>query len=229
MTFVRRCYIALALAAAFMMASAPGHALTDQEEMIQLSHISVQKILQHKEIGPSVRDLLDRAKGVMIFPNLYKGAIVFGAEGGSGILLAKGSGGRWSYPAFYFMGSGSFGLQFGAQTAEVMLMIMTERGLNAIINQKVKVGGDVNAAIGPYGVGGKAATTTNLGADIFTYSINQGAFAGFSIEGAVIYPRKEWTSEFYGDPAANARAVVIEGRFRNGQADVLRDSLVVQR
>ena len=229
MTLVRRCCFVLVLAAAIVLVSTPGRALTDQEEMIQLSHISVQKILQHKDIGPSVRDLLGRAKGIMIFPNLYKGAIFFGAEGGSGLLMAKGSGGRWSYPAFYFMGSGSFGLQLGAQTAEVMLMIMTERGLSAIINQKVKVGGDVNAAIGPYGVGGKAATTMNLGADIITYSINQGAFAGFSFEGAVIYPRKEWTSEYYNDPAADPRAVVIDGRFRNGQADALRNSLVLER
>ena len=229
MSLVRRCCFVLAFAAAIILVSTPGRALTDQEEIIQLSHISVQKILQHKDIGPSVRDLLGRAKGIMIFPDLYKGAIFFGAEGGSGLLMAKGRGGRWSYPAFYYMGSGSFGLQLGAQTAEVMLMIMTERGLNAIINQKVKVGGEVNAAIGPYGVGGEASTTTNLGADIFTYSINEGAFVGFSFEGAVIYPRKEWTSEYYGNPEAGPRAVVIDGRFRNGQADILRKSLVLER
>ena len=165
----------------------------------------------------------------MIFPSLYKGALVFGAEGGSGVLMAKGSEGRWSYPAFYFLGSGSFGLQFGAQIAEVMLMIMTERGLNAVLDQKVKIGGDVNAAIGPYGVGGEAATTTNLSADIFTYSLNKGAFAGFSIEGAVIYPLEDWTDVYYGDAGASPRAVVIEGRFRNGHADQLRKSLILSR
>ena len=143
--------------------------------------------------------------------------------------MAKGSDGRWSYPAFYFLGSGSFGLQVGAQVAQVMLMIMTERGLNAVLNQKVKIGGDVNAAIGPYGVGGKAATTANLGADIFTYSLNQGAFAGFSVEGAVIYPRKDWISGYYSDTSASPRAVVIEGRFRNIHADDLRNSLVLPR
>jgi lipid-binding SYLF domain-containing protein len=160
---------------------------------------------------------------------LYKGAILFGAEGGSGVLLAKGGEGRWSYPAFYFLGSGSFGLQFGAQTAEVMLLIMTERGLRAVLNQKVEVGAEINAAIGPYGVGGKAATTANLGVDIFTYSLNQGAFLGFSLEGAVIYPRSEWTTGYYGNNRATSRAVAIEGEFANPHADALRDSLLQPR
>lgn len=226
MTLLRRCFLILALT---LFAASPGHALTDQEELVQKSHITVQKILQSKDIGPTVTDMLTRAKGVLIFPNLYKGAIFFGAEGGSGVLLAKGGEGRWSYPAFYFLGSGSFGLQIGAQSAEVMLLIMTERGLNAVLNQKVKLGADVNAAIGPYGVGAKAATTANLGADIFTYSLNQGAFAGFSIEGAVIYPRSDWTNGYYGNNEAKARTVVIEGKFRNAHADALREGLFQPR
>jgi lipid-binding SYLF domain-containing protein len=208
-----------------ILLSKPGFAITEQEEMVQKAHISVQKILQNDRIGASVKDALRQAKGVLIFPNLYKGALFFGAEGGSGVLMAKGSGNRWSYPAFYFMGSGSFGLQIGAQSAEVMLIIMTERGLNAILKQKVKLGADVNAAIGPYGVGAKAGTTVNLGADILTYSINQGVFAGFSFMGAVIYPRSEFTAKYYGDNAAVAQSVVIDGRFRNPQAEILRDGL----
>ena len=223
MTLLRRCLLAIGLVA---FAAGQGYALTNQEEMVQKANITVQKLLQSEDIGPSVHNLLSEAKGVLIFPNLYKGAILFGAEGGSGVLLAKGGEGRWSYPAFYFLGSGSFGLQFGAQTAEVMLLIMTERGLNAVLTQKVKVGVDVNAAIGPYGVGAKAATTVNLGADIYTYSLNQGAFVGFSVEGAVIYPRSEWTTRYYGNNRAKPRAVVIEGKFANPHADALRESLL---
>lgn len=211
-----------------LLASAPAAALTEQEESVQKANISVQKVMQNDRVGATVTELLKQAKGVLVFPALYKGAFLFGAEGGTGVLLAKGESGRWSYPAFYFLGSGSFGLQFGAQAAEVALLIMTDRGLNAILNQKVKVGADVNAAIGPYGVGAKAATTVNLGADILTYSINQGAFIGFSIDGAVIYPREEWTTRYYGDKSATPRAVVIEGRFANPHADALREALVVK-
>ena len=222
MQSIRRCLLIFPL---MLLWVGPGWALTEQEELVQKAQITVQKILQNKKIGSSVQKLLSQAKGILVFPNLYKGAFFFGAEGGSGILLAKGGEGRWSYPAFYFLGSGSFGLQIGAQTAEVMLLIMNERALFAVLNQKLKIGGDVNAAIGPYGVGGEAATTTNLGADIFTYSLNQGAFAGFSVEGAVIYPRSEWTEHYYDSELATSRAVVIEGKFRNTHADPLRRSL----
>ena len=213
---------------AVLLGIRPAMALTEQEELVQKANISVQKVMQSDRVGATVTDLMKEAKGVLVFPALYKGAFVFGAEGGTGVLLAKGGSGRWSYPAFYFLGSGSVGLQFGAQAAEVVLLIMTERGLNAILNQKVKIGADVNAAIGPYGVGAKAATTANLGADILTYSINQGIFAGFSVDGAVIYPREEWNTKYYGDKAAAPRGIVVEGRFANPHADGLRETLVVR-
>ncbi len=208
-----------------LFAARPAAAISDQEELVQKANITVQKVLQNGEIGPTVATLLKRAKGVMVFPAIYKGAFFIGAEGGSGVMLAKGSSGGWSYPAFYFLGSGSFGLQIGAQTAEMVLLIMTERGLTAVLNQKVKLGADVNAAIGPFGIGGEAATTINFGADILTYSLNQGVFAGFSIEGAVIYPREEWNTEYYGDLNAKPESVIIQGKFRNTHADPLRTTL----
>src|SRR3546814_17059046 len=78
--------------------------------------------------------------------------------------------------------------------------------------------------MGPVGVGAEAATTANLGADIYTYSVNEGAFIGASVEGAVIYPRAEWNHAYYGDPGATARGIVLEGRYANPQADALRRS-----
>ena len=222
-------YFRFVLISSLLVFSAtPSRAISDQEELIQKAHITAQKILQSENIGSAAKNLLAQAKGVLIFPNLYKGAMVFGAGGGNGVLMAKGNGDRWSYPAFYFLGSGSFGLQFGLQSAEVMLLIMSERALFAVLNQMVKLGADVNAAVGPYGVGAKAATTTNLGADIFTYSLNHGAFAGFSVEGAMIYPRIDWTTAYYGDRAANSKTVVVEGKFSNIHADELRKSLILQ-
>ena len=91
MTFPRCCFLAMAMVA---FAAGPSHALTAQEEMVQKANITVQKVLQSKDIGDRVVDMLTKAKGVLIFPNLYKGALFFGAEGGSGVLLAKGNEGR---------------------------------------------------------------------------------------------------------------------------------------
>ncbi len=230
MTSISRPLLAVALG--LWLALAPGppaRAASEQEELIEKARLVVEKLTRNEDIGSAVRAMLRDAKGVLVVPALLKGAFFFGAEGGSGVLLAKGRSGAWSYPAFYTLGSASFGLQFGGQSAEVMLIIMTDRGLNSVVSHKVKIGGDVSGAIGPYGVGAEAATTANLGADILAYSVTKGAFVGFSIEGAVIFPREDWTTEYYGDPGATPRAVVLEGRYRNRQADRLRETLAAVR
>ncbi|MCG8545246.1 MAG: lipid-binding SYLF domain-containing protein, partial [Alphaproteobacteria bacterium] len=146
-------------------------------------------------------------------------------EGGSGVLLAKGSSGKWSYPAFYTMGGASFGLQIGGQSSEVMLLIMTSKGINSVINNKVKLGADISAAVGPVGVGAEASTTTNLRADIYSFSLNAGAFIGASLAGAVIAPRQAWNTDYYNSANATAKAVVLEGKYFNVQADPLRNVL----
>src|SRR3546814_8339055 len=132
-----------------------------------------------------------RAKAVMIFPSLLKGAFFIGGEGGSGVLLTRDPQGNWSNPAFYTMGTVSFGLQFGGQSSEAILVVMTDAGLNAIIEDQVKLGADLSAAAGPIGVGASAATTTAAGAAIYPYSLHQGLFLGASLEGAVVAPRSE--------------------------------------
>ena len=220
------------LAAAFLaalVAALPARAITDQEELVETARFTVEKLISHADLGGAVRTMLKDAKGVLVIPSLLKGAFFFGAEGGSGVLMARGDGGKWSYPAFFTIGSASFGLQFGGQAAEVMLVLMTNKGLNAVLNHKVKIGGDISAAIGPYGLGAEASTTSNMGADILSYSVAKGAFVGFSFEGAVIYPRDEWTTGYYGDENATPKAVVLDGRYRNAQAEKLRSALAAVR
>src|SRR3546814_2885808 len=90
-----------------------------------------------------------RAKAVMIFPSLLKGAFFIGGEGGSGVLLTRDPEGNWSNPAFYTMGTVSFGLQFGGQSSEAILVVMTDAGLKAIMADQVKLGADLSAAAGP--------------------------------------------------------------------------------
>lgn len=220
--------LAVAVLAA-IVAATPARAVTDPEELVETARFSVENLTSDAKIGGAVREMLKNAKGVLVIPSLLKGAFFVGAEGGSGVLMARGDNGNWSYPAFYTIGSASFGFQFGGQSAEVMLILMTSKGLNAVINHKVKLGGDISAAIGPYGVGAEASTTSNLGADILSYSIAKGAFAGFSFEGAVIYPRDDWTTGYYGDRSATPRTVVIEGKYRNAQAEKLRSALAAVR
>ena len=99
------------------------------------------------------------------------------------------------------------------------------RGVACSCSPKVKLGGDVSVAAGPVGVGASAATTTNLGGDILSFSRSRGAFMGVSLEGAVIHPRQEWNTGYYTSKAATPKAVIMQGKFSNRQADMLRDTL----
>lgn len=205
--------------------SLPARAYSEQQELIDKAAISVEKIAARTDINKFVKKYMRDAKGVLVIPSLLKAGFFVGGEGGSGVLLAKGQNGQWSYPAFYTMGAASIGIQFGGQVSETMLIIMTSKGLDSIIRNKVTLGGELNAAVGPYGVGIKGATSTALGADIITYSVGKGAFLGGGLEGAVIEKRDTLNQQYYGDSAVTPEAIVLEGRYRNPRADRLRDTL----
>jgi SH3 domain-containing YSC84-like protein 1 len=222
--FVRLCFsllLAVGVAVPAVFAET-----VEEQGIVDKARVTVQAFGQDQEVGPTVRKLMRTAKAVVIFPAILKGAFFVGAEGGSGVLLAKGEGERWSYPAFYTMGGASFGLQFGGQSSEVMLLIMTSKGINSVLNNEVKLGGDISVAVGPLGIGAEASTTTNLRADIYSFSRNAGAYLGASIEGAVIHPRRTWNHEYYGSTAASPQGIVLEGKYNNAGADPLRQTLI---
>ena len=216
------------LAGQFIFAD-PARALSEQQELIDKAIITIEKMTARNDMKKHLRKYVSQAKGVFIIPALIKGGFFFGGEGGSGVLLTQGKGGQWSYPAFYTMGAASFGLQFGGQVSEMMLIILTSKGLTSIIKHKVKIGGELNAAIGPYGVGLEGATSTALGADIITYLISKGAFIGGAIEGAIIQQREALNYEYYNDTAATPKAILLDGKFRNPKADRLRSVIAKVR
>ncbi len=119
------------------------------------------------------------------------------------------------------MGSVSFGFQAGGQSQQTILFIMTQDGLDAILNEQVKVGADISAAAGPRGVGAEAATTVAGGKDVYVYSLNKGLFVGASIEGAIIAKRSDWNQAYYGR-ATDPRQIVQDNAVSNPNADPLR-------
>ena len=213
------------MAAGLFAWSAPARAYNEQQELVDKALLSIKKITARTDINNFVKQYLRQAKGVLVIPALLKAGFIVGGEGGSGVLLAKGKSGEWSYPAFYTMGAASIGIQFGGQVSETMLIIMTSKGLNSIISNKVTLGGELNAAVGPYGVGIEGATSTALGADIITYSVGKGAFLGGGLEGSVIEKRDSLNRGYYKDPQATPEAIVLQGRYKNADADRLRDTL----
>ena len=212
--------VGMAFAAAGFVAPHAKADYAEAKDIVDSSKITIQRLIRSPET-PQVKALLARAEGVMIFPQILKGAFFIGGEGGSGVMMSKLANGAWSYPAFYSMGSVSFGLQIGGQSSEAVLLIMTQRGLDSIINDQVKLGADISAAAGPVGIGTEASTTTAIGADIYVYSLNKGLFIGAALEGAVIAKRTDWNQVFYKGTYTPSQ-IVRKNRTSNPDADPLR-------
>jgi len=166
------------------------------------------------------RNNVGRARGIFIVPQMLRGGFIIGGSGGRGVLLAQdGNTAKWSSPAFYSMGSVSVGFQIGADASELILLIMTDRGLNAMLSTDYKLGADVAVAAGPAGASAKAQT-----ADILAFGRSQGLYGGVSVEGAAISPLDDWNRQYYGQPA-QVFDILINQKWSNRQADSLRQML----
>lgn len=166
------------------------------------------------------RNNVKKAKAVFIVPKLLKAGFIFGGSGGSGALLAHDpKTGKWSYPAFYTMGAASFGFLAGAQASEIVLMIMTDKGMDAMLSTSAKLGGDMSVAAGPVGAGAAVAT-----ADVLAFSRTKGVYAGVSIDGSVIKTRDDWDEAYYGKPVRTVD-IVISRSVKNPHADKLIEAV----
>jgi SH3 domain-containing YSC84-like protein 1 len=216
------CLAIVGAALAFALAG-PAAAGVKPEELVEESRFTVERLMTDTEL-PEARQVVEKARGVLIIPELVKGGFIIGAEGGSGVLMVRGDDGSWSSPAFYTLVAGSIGLQIGGQVAEVIFALMNDGAVEAFLGNEFKLGGDVSIAVGPLGRGVEASTTTNLNKDIYAYSRAVGLFGGGSLEGAKIITRQDLNDEYYGT-VAPAREIVIERKFFNRAADALRKSV----
>lgn len=197
--------------------------VTEQQMLINRSVATIERLLTDDNFRQSLQPLFERARAVLIVPNMLKAGFILGGEWGTGVLLVRGPQG-WSHPAFYTVGAGSVGLQVGVQDSEVLFLVMTDAGLEAIMNNNVKMGAEIGVSFLIAGAGMEAATTSNLGADVYAYARSFGLFGGGAFEGAVIRSRNTWNAAFYG-PQATAEAIVLRREYANPGAEKLREIL----
>ena len=170
------------------------------------------------------RNNVGRARALVIVPTSVKAGFILGGSGGGGLMLARSPRtGVWSYPAFYRLGSITFGLQIGGEVSEIVLLVMTQRGVDALMASSFKLGGDVSVAVGPVGAGAKAQT-----ADILAFSRTKGLYGGINLEGAVIDTHDAGNNVYYGRRVSPAD-IVIRRRVRNRGADRLRATVCADR
>lgn len=174
----------------------------------------------------NLNSLLRRAKAVVIVPQMIKGGFIVGGEWGQGVLLARdGATHLWSPPAFVTLASGSIGLQIGGSVSQVVLVVMTDTGLEAILRDKMTLGGEASVAAGPVGAGVNAQSTSDVNDDVYAYAKSQGLFGGVAVEGAVLEPDWDRIRFYYGDNYT-PRQIVVQQRVDNPGADALRAALL---
>jgi lipid-binding SYLF domain-containing protein len=186
---------AVVLAAA-TFTSVPAHAsdATDASQLVDKAGITLRSFANAKDfatVGPG----LARAKGVLIFPQVLKAGFVLGGSGGSGVLMVRDERtGKWIGPAFYTVGTASLGLQAGASSAEVLMLINSQKALEALYSNKLKLGADASVALGPKGQG------TAVSSDFVVYGKAKGAFLGVAFDGSVLDVREKLNTAYYGKP-----------------------------
>ena len=195
---------------------ADAQAIVTKANMTYNSFISDKNFSEMKKLSRS-------AKGIFIAPQVLKGAFIWGASGGTGVFLVREEGGKWTQPAFYTIGSVSFGLQIGGQASEVILLAMTERGVTTLLQNSVKLGADVGIAAGPYGAGAQAATA-NISADILAFSRSKGLYGGIALDGAIVDVRDGLNKAYYGKPVTPTD-ILVKKNVSNAHADALRASV----
>jgi lipid-binding SYLF domain-containing protein len=154
------------------------------------------------------QDLWSKAQCAVVIPSLKKAAFVIGGEYGAGVMSCRTNGGDWTAPVFMQLTKGSVGFQIGAQSTDLVLLIMNRRGLQKLLDDKVSLGADASVAAGPVGRTASAATDAQMSAEILSYSRSQGLFAGINLSGGVLKPDKDAQQRAYG-PNVSANAVAM--------------------
>ncbi len=210
----------ISLAVAFLVFSVPAASAADNRQeatqLVEKSRMSFESFMTDKNMG-AFRDLLKKAEGVVIVPQLLKGAFIVGASGGNAVFLARDhKTGGWSDPAFYTIGGASVGLQIGGEASEVVLLVMSQRGVTSLLGNSVKLGGNIGVAAGPVGLGASAATA-NLSVDILSFSRSKGLYGGISLEGAVVAVRPALNEAYYGH-TVTPTDILVRRDVKNSQA-----------
>jgi lipid-binding SYLF domain-containing protein len=160
---------------------------------------------------------LKNAKGILIFPQVLKAGFFFGGSGGTGVLVVKNEKtGEWSQPAFYTVGSVSFGLQIGGEAAEVIMMAMSQKAIDSLFVSSFKLGGDTSVALGPIGAGAKG----NITADFISFAKSKGIYAGLNLEGSVVDVRDSLNKAYYGKDVSPVDVIVKKDVSNEGSTEL---------
>jgi lipid-binding SYLF domain-containing protein len=196
--------------------AAPAFAQSDQEKLIGASETTLSNFLRDPEMK-WLQQNLNRAKAVLIAPEVVKAGFIFGGSGGRALLVVRDpKSGKWMGPAFYNMATASVGFQAGVSVSETITLVMTDKGFNSLLATSVKLGADASVAAGPVGAGAKS----DVVADLIAFSRAKGVYGGVNLDGTVLTSADDWNQAFYGKKVLPPD-ILVRGDVKNAKADKL--------
>lgn len=211
--------VALALGALALTGPAAAESKREKAETLVAKAAETVSYFATDSAYEPMWELADNAKAMVVIPRSLRGGFMVGASGGNAAMVARNEDGSWSQPTFFTVGSLSFGFQAGGEASEIVLLVMTQRGMEHLLSTTVKLGGDVSLAAGPIGAGAKAQTT-----DILAFARSRGLYGGVSLEGAVMKSRHSWNEAYYGARVSPAD-IIYRQKAYNPQSAVLQNAV----
>jgi lipid-binding SYLF domain-containing protein len=215
-----RKWVGLVAFASFVAVSGQAWAQNEQQALVNAAETTLSNFTRDPDMT-WFQQHVGSAKAVLIAPQVVKAGWIFGGSGGRAILFARNDQtGRWDGPAFYNLATASVGFQAGIAVSETVTLVMTEKGLNSLLANSVKIGGDASIAAGPVGAGANADVTT----DFIAFSRSKGVYGGLNLDGTVISTADNWNKAYYGRDI-HAPDILIRASAHNPQADSLAAAL----
>ena len=214
----RNPWVAIALAGLLLVCAPLTARANEEAERIVEAMIVLQEIMEAPDAAIP-KAILERSVAIAVFPSTVRAGFFVGGQRGRGFLAARqDETGAWSAPAFLTLTGGSIGLQVGAQSVDIILLIQNRRGLSRLLDNQFKLGGEASAVVGPIGRSLEASTDLQLTAEILSYSRSRGVFAGVTLGGATLRADRDANERFYGE-RLDSRQIVLDGETGNALPD----------
>ena len=195
-------------------------AQTPQQDLVNAAETTFSNFIRDPDMT-WLQQHIGTARAVLIAPQVVKAGFIFGGAGGRGVLFIRNEQtGRWEGPAFYNLATASVGFQAGVAVTESVTLVMTEKGVNSLLADSVKIGGDASVAAGPVGAGARADITT----DFVAFSRAKGLYGGLNLDGTVISVANTWNESYYGRGVLPPD-ILLRASVHNMQADRLAAAL----
>lgn len=198
---------------------------TDPSKEIDRIHKSTNVLKAFGKMKESIpHQLIEDYQGIVIIPNLLNAGFGVGAKRGKGLAMVKLPDGKWSDPVFITLTGGSFGLQIGVQSVDMVLVFRHKGVLTKVKNGDFTIGGDISAAAGPVGRSSTASTDYKLEAEVYSYSRSRGLFAGVTIHGSNLSIDKSANAAFYGNNMTS-QEIFETGKSNDQAVKMLKETL----